>query len=186
MDTIYIFKRQVIKRSNDHKAAMHALLIANVPSQMASVLRQELDSMVRVIFLLSQPLPRRMSLIMASVNGEKWRNEGKKGWVTDRQMVDSADGFEGWIRLVYDFCCKFVHLSSFHDYNSRDPMQMIDEMSRKSILDYCRRYHGGPNGDRFYDLVPNLSGVLEKISENIQFYIEALPNDATFPSDDLW
>ena len=55
MDTIYIFKRQVIKRSNDHKAAMHALLIANVPSQMASVLRQELDSMVRVIFLLGNP-----------------------------------------------------------------------------------------------------------------------------------
>ncbi|HBP6163728.1 TPA: hypothetical protein L6A15_28335 [Pseudomonas aeruginosa] len=186
MDTIYIFKRQVIKRSNDHKAAMHALLIANVPSQMASVLRQELDSMVRVIFLLSQPLPRRMSLIMASVNGEKWRNEGKKGWVTDRQMVDFADGFEGWIRLVYDFCCRFVHLSSFHDYNSRDPMQMIDEVSRKSILDYCRRYHGGPNGDGFHDLVPYLPDVLEKISENIEFYIEALPNDATFPSDDLW
>jgi hypothetical protein len=46
---------------------MELLYGANLVGQMIAVLRQELDSMVRVIYLLTQSLERREILIDASV-----------------------------------------------------------------------------------------------------------------------
>ena len=47
------FCRTIRRRSEDHAAA--AELVANIPSQMISILRQELDSLIRVVYLLSIP-----------------------------------------------------------------------------------------------------------------------------------
>ncbi|MFM5364002.1 hypothetical protein ACET98_23350, partial [Aeromonas veronii] len=66
-----IFIRQIRHRSNEHIRAMEVLSAANIPSQMIAVLRQELDSMVRVIYLLSQEPSRQTQLGNAS-NQLKW------------------------------------------------------------------------------------------------------------------
>ena len=76
MEVIAVFARQIICRSNDHKRAMQLVASANIPSQMVSILRQELDSMVRVIYLLAQEPARREVLITASVNGQQWKQPG--------------------------------------------------------------------------------------------------------------
>jgi hypothetical protein len=52
MDEVQAFCRQVRARSVDNQRAMGAMRA--LPGQMISVLRQELDSLVRVVFLLSQ------------------------------------------------------------------------------------------------------------------------------------
>ena len=52
MDAIEVFCRQIRSRTAEHRSAMLAL--SALPGQMVSVLRQELDSLVRVIFVLSQ------------------------------------------------------------------------------------------------------------------------------------
>jgi len=50
------------KRSNDHRNAMNQMMF--IPSIAASILRMELDSMVRVIYLLSIPeIDSRIRLI---------------------------------------------------------------------------------------------------------------------------
>lgn len=67
---------------------MHLLSGAGLAGQMVAILRQELDSMVRVIYLLAQPIGRRYSLIESSVNGERWSQPKSKGPVTDREMID--------------------------------------------------------------------------------------------------
>ncbi len=70
MTELSTFCRQVRSRSAEHRAAMHALRA--LPGQMVSVLRQELDSLVRVVFLLAQGNRRyRLQLIKASVEGKK-------------------------------------------------------------------------------------------------------------------
>lgn len=51
---------------------MQLLSRAGLAGQMVAILRQELDSMVRVIYLLTQPPDRRYLLIDSSVNGKKW------------------------------------------------------------------------------------------------------------------
>jgi hypothetical protein len=175
-DSVAVFTRQILSRSNDHKRAMQLLATANIPSQMMAILRQELDSMVRVIYLLSQDISRRTVLIEASVNGQQWMQSAGRGRVTDREMVNLAQQLQGWTRSVYTFGCAFIHLSNLHDYNDRDPMQQLPSEEREAILDHCRHYHGGPVGSAFIDLLPYLPKVLEKVSVNLRCYLEQLRN----------
>ena len=68
MDFLEAFCRQIRLRSSDNKRAFQLLESGDIPSQMVAVLRQELDSMIRVIYLLSQSdMTYRDELIQASV-----------------------------------------------------------------------------------------------------------------------
>lgn len=155
---------------------MRLLAQAGLAGQMVSILRQELDSMVRVIYLLTQRPERRELLIEASVKGEKWSQESSRVTVTDREMVDLAQGLQGWTQSVYKFGCAFIHLSGLHDYNDRDPLAQLPGEERSDILEHCRHYHGGPSIDKtgFEALVPFLPRVLDKIASNLESYLIAL------------
>jgi hypothetical protein len=154
---------------------------AGLAGQMVAILRQELDSMVRVIYLLAQSPDRRDSLIDSSVNGEKWSQHNSKGAVTDKEMVDLAQRLQGWTRSVYKFGCAFIHLSSLHDYNDRDPLKQLPLEERDNILNHCRHYHGGPtsNEPTFLDLVPYFPRVLKKIADNLECYLKDLESGAS-------
>jgi hypothetical protein len=176
MSPLPIFLRQVRSRSLEHQRAMQLLSAAGLAGQMVSVLRQELDSMIRVIYLLAQGTERRELLIDASVRGEKWAQEGSRAKVTDREMVELSQTLQGWTQSVYKFGCAFVHLSGLHDYNDRDPLEQLSTAEREDILEHCRYYHGGPDlgAEYFRDLVPYLPRILRKISENLEWYLAAL------------
>lgn len=130
--------------------------------------------MVRVIYLLDKDIARRTQLIDESVSGKKWSR------VTDKEMVDLSQNLQGWTRSVYKFGCSFIHLSALHDYNDRDPLELLAVQERSDILDHCRQYHGGPMQDaRFGDLLPFLPRVLEKIAGNLDEYLGALERGET-------
>ncbi|BAP88358.1 uncharacterized protein E1O_12270 [Burkholderiales bacterium GJ-E10] len=132
--------------------------------------------MVRIIYLLSQGQERRELLIELSVSGERWSQDSSRAKVTDLEMVELAQSLQGWTRSVYKFGCAFIHLSSLHDYNDRDPLAQLPTQERSDILEHCRHYHGGPSADnsRFADLIPFLPSVFEKIASNLECYLEAL------------
>lgn len=177
MSELVIFVRQVRSRSIENRKAIKLLATAGLTGQVVAVLRQELDSMVRVMYLILQPPSRRMELICASIQGERWSQSGTRAAVTDKEMVDLAAGFQGWTSAVYKMACAFIHLSNFHDYRDRDPLAQISASERRDILDYCRYYHGGPAEDAtFVDLIPYLPEVFIKISDNLDCYIEGLEN----------
>jgi len=134
--------------------------------------------MVRVIYLLPQSSERRLVLIDASVRGEKWTREASRAKITDREMVDLAQTLHGWTQPVYKFGCAFIHLSSLHDYNDRDPLSQLPEDERRDIIQHCRHYHGGPTADTaaFEGLVPYLPRILDKVSGNLECYLVALEN----------
>ena len=181
MSAIEAFCRQVRSRSNEHQQAMSLLSKADLAGQMVAILRQELDSMVRVIYLLAQPSDRRSLLIEASVRGEKWTQQNSKKTVTDKEMVDLSQSLQGWTGSVYKFGCAFIHLSHLHDYNTNDPLSQLPVGERMDILEHCRNYHGGPTSSEptFFDLVPYFPRVLKKIAENLEYYLERLENGAS-------
>lgn len=186
MSNLSIFLRQVRSRSREHQQAMQLLANAGLAGQMVSILRQEVDSMVRVIYLLAQGFERRELLIDASIKGERWSQDGSKAKVTDKEMVDLAQKLQGWTQSVYKFGCAFIHLSGLHDYSDRDPLAQLPVQERNDILEHCREYHGGPSKDNveFGDLVPFLPRVLEKISGNLECYLENLEGgEIRSPSD---
>ncbi len=175
MSETQIFCRQIRARSVENRKAMGA--VQNLPGQMISVLRQELDSLVRAVFLLAQEdRTYRNRLIEDSVAGKRWRRENSLQLVTDREMVELADSLHGWTKSVYDFGCAFIHLSSFHDHQVRDPLNQISEAEQNAILSHLRYYHGGPNGasPQFSDIVPLLPSVFTKIADNLECYIKSI------------
>jgi hypothetical protein len=176
MEPLATFLRQVRSRSREHRAAMDLLASAGLAGQMVAVLRQELDSMIRVIYLLTQSQARRALLLQDSIEGRKWSQEGSRASVTDREMVELAQHLQGWTRSVYKFGCAFIHLSGLHDYNDRDPLQQLPEEERQDILEHCRSYHGGPRSlnPTFTDLAPYMPRILEKIAGNLECYLEKL------------
>lgn len=154
---------------------------AGLAGQMGAILRQELDSMVRVIYLLAQTPDHRASLIDSAVSGKKWFQKKSKGAVTDKEMVELAQRLQGWTLSVYKFGCAFINLSAIHDYNDRDPLRQLPVHERNDIIQHCRHYHGGPSSSdpKFIDLVPYFPRVLEKISQNLECYINSLGSGAS-------
>ena len=177
-ESLAIFLRQVRSRSQEHQKAMELLSTNRLAGQMVSVLRQELDSMVRVIYLLAQNPSRRQSLIDMSIRGERWTRETSRDHVTDREMVELSQSLHGWTRSVYKFGCAFIHLSSLHDYSDRDPLLSLPAKEREDILAHCRHYHGGPavGTEHFANLIPYLPLVLQKVADNLEHYLIKLEN----------
>ena len=148
-----------------------------LPGHVIGVLRQELDSLVRVIYLLRlDDASERARLVRAAVDGKRWTKRNGRGLVTDRSMVEVAQQLNGWTRSVYEFGCAFIHLSSYHDYMSRDPLDGLDDTERQQILRHMRYYHGGPVSDSpsFQELACYLPDVFRKIQDNLEGYLESL------------
>ncbi len=98
MSPLWVFCRTIRTRSKDNQKAVQALYT---------------------------DITYRDELIAASVEGRTWTRKGGKGRVTDREMVEISDKLHGWDKSVYNFGCAFIHLSNFHDYQERDPLEMI-------------------------------------------------------------
>jgi hypothetical protein len=179
-DTLAIFVRQVRDRSRENAESLGLLHRQGLHANAVSILRQELDSLVRVIFLLSQTdRSYRSALIGASVAGKPWTKKSGKGRITDREMVDLSKDLFNWAKNVYEFGCAFIHLSSFHDYATRDPMESILASERSTIASYLNYYHCvhlGPDV-RFAEILPLLPAVFDKIKGNLECYLADLEKD---------
>lgn len=182
-DTTQVFCTMIENRSNENRQAMNCFGDPlSVLSPAFSVLRQELDSMVRVLYLLQMTdFDERTRLIESTLNGEKWQvptQNGKLRYVTDKDMVDIAQRLHGWAKSVYKFGCAFVHLSDFHNHFAEDPFQKLSIIEKQEILAHMRQYHGGPLHDdpNVGEISVYLPRVFEKVSGNLEYYIRALRN----------
>lgn len=173
------FCRTVRERSREHRASIEVLYGADLLGTAVGILRQELDSLVRVIYLLSiSDREKRRSIISASVAGGRWGLPGSAR-ITDRQMVELASALHGWTGSVYRFSCAFIHLSSHHDYRTRDPVETLSEPERADLLHHLRYYHGGPESDdfTFAEIARYIPRVFTKISSNLDSYLRQLEQD---------
>ena len=179
---LVIFCRQIRSRSEENRRAIENLFDNSLYANIVSILRQELDSMIRVIYLLSiDDIDYRNDLIKKSVNGQMWCSKtGQR--ITDREMVELSSKLHGWERNVYKFGCAFIHLSSYHDYLARDPMKAISSKERKEIVLYLRSYHNGPSNDdpNFDETAEFFPKVFKKIRDNLEFYTCKLENNEKY------
>jgi len=180
MDNTKQFCKIVRQRSKDNKQAIGLLSRTGLTGQVMSILRQELDSMVRVIFLLSQSIDERNHLINLTLTGKKWKLRSNAN-VTDKQMVELADTLNGWTESVYKFGCAFIHLSSFHDYAFNDPFENLGEDEIYSVKTHLNRYHGFPLTTELtmHSISFYLPMVFDKIESNLECYIKNLEERET-------
>lgn len=177
-EPVDVFCRQARQRSDEHQQAMAVAVEHNWRSIAIGILRQELDSLIRVHYLLDQPHIDRVRIIAESVSGMKW-----PAW--DRQMIRAVKSKYDWASIVYDFGCSFIHLSRAHDYLVSDPFQALPLDERKTIADFLNQYHGNDTrmqvstSSTFDDIYPYTSEVLEKISTNLELALQRLRQATT-------
>lgn len=181
----------VRQRSKENRNAMNRIGPGRATlSPAMSILRQELDSMVRVIWLLSvEDKAQRECLIHATLAGQKWKvtsSNGKVRTITEREMVELAQRLQGWTLSVYKFGCAFIHLSDFHNHTVQDPFKRLPAPERRDILHHMRNYHGGP-----LDVDPDIEAlarflpqVFEKIAGNLACYLKSLEEGTTTKQDE--
>lgn len=160
------FNRLVRARSQENKSSFEVLMNSGNYSVAIGLLRQEIDTFVRVVYLNEVSEEEAMRLISDLINGRQWRPKGKKrGRITDREMVNIAKEYYFWVEIAYNFGCKLIHLSNFHDYENIDPFFKIGRDDKNEIKSYLKSYHGY----NYEDL--DLNGFLEylpKVMEKIQ------------------
>jgi len=172
---IAAFARLVRARSRENREAVALLRPTGHAGISVAILRLELDSLIRVLYLLSQGARQRDRLIEASLHGQRWRHPDGKT-ITDAQMVRHSATLHGWAGSVYSFGCAFIHLSRNHDYLTLDPFAALPLAERETISSYVRFYHGGaihPNSE-FAELVAYIPAVFEKISSNLEAHLRDL------------
>jgi len=176
--------KMIRNRSDENRQAIQSFpKISGVLSPAFSILRQELDSLIRVIYLLSlKNLTERRRLINSTLSGKKWKistTKGKLKEVTDRDMIDQAQNLQGWTQSVYKFGCSFIHLSDFHNHLEKNPLSMLPELEKQNILKHMRNYHDGPLNDNpdIEELSRYLPQIFDKIASNLRCYLEQLERE---------
>lgn len=132
------------QRSSEHVSAGQLLFANQLYGQVVAILRQELDSLVRTVFLLSKDLAIRQHFINQTINNIKWTQPNSRTQVTDRQMVDLSDTLHGWINSVYKLGCAFIHLSPMADYRNANPFQQLTQGELNDIKQHLHDYHSFP------------------------------------------
>ncbi|TBO44468.1 hypothetical protein [Pedobacter kyonggii] len=173
------FCRILRERSTDHLSAGRLLFTNQLYGQVISTLRQELDSMVRAIFLLNQDLAPRQHFIGQTLQNEKWTWPNTRSQITDRNMVDLANSMYGWTNSVYKLGCAFIHLSPMADYRNENPFRQLSPDEINSIKQHLHDYHSFPlaNDLNMEAVSPYLLKVLDKVSSNLECYIGYLEAD---------
>jgi hypothetical protein len=171
-----VFCRAVEARSEEHRKAMDVAISQGWLAIAGSVLRMELDSMIRVIYLLRRPEVRQR-ILASCVAGEGFRDGRNR--ISDRQMVDVAVTVNGWVPAVYGFGNKFVHLTDAHDYAEADAFQAFEH--KDEVIRYLNHYHRGAVPSRPLEHSPTLQDiagyaphVLRKIASNLRIYVNDL------------
>ncbi|ASG05408.1 hypothetical protein [Vibrio anguillarum] len=185
MNSVDKFCSIVRKRTVEHRQAIERL--SDLPGMIVSILRQELDSMVRVIYLLEIPdIDERNRLIEQTLQNEVWTvvtHNGRNRKVTDREMVEVSDSLQGWTRSVYKFGCAFIHFSAFHNYNEENPFELLSSEEQHDVLSHMRHYHGGPSSDTpsFAEFSSYFPRVFQKIADNLEHYVRDLESSTVQP-----
>lgn len=148
-----------------------------------STLREELDSFIRVMYLgRIADFTERERLMTQTLSGDKWTiitHNGKWKQVTDKDMVNKTNELKGYISYVYKLECGFIHLSDFHNYETKNPFIKLDFSEQFDIILYLHQYHNYPR-DRLLtveSIAPFIPNVFEKISTNLDCYFDAILND---------
>lgn len=169
------FIRAAEARSNENAESLILLLDAGRLGNAVGLLRQEIDTFIRLVYLSRIEETEVERLITAFVNGEQWRHCNGNRRITDREMVDIAKEQYSWVEVAYRFGCGLVHLSNLHDYENVDPFTQIPVEDKSEIVSYLGDYHGYRGLDidmpRFIEMLP---AVMQKICGKVASYSKAL------------
>jgi hypothetical protein len=166
------FHRLVQNRTKENMKSVAILINSGNYSVAIGLLRQEIDTFVRLVYLGKVSDDEAKRLVNDLVDGKQWQHKfGKSGRITDREMVNEAKQKYFWVEIAYEFGCKLIHLSEIHDYENIDPFTRISFKDKNEIISYLKSYHGYSETnidiERFITFLPS---VMKKIQDKVIDY----------------
>jgi len=151
----------ILKRSLDTMGAIELLIKRRNITASVALLRLQLDSLLRIIYLAKNENPDIVCYNLLS--GKSFRDmkdkNGKK--LTDAKLRDYARDLFPWIDEVYENASKLIHLSEKHFFLT------IEKMSKNErAMTLCIR-EGNPNlaESEYLNLIHSLIVITEYILE---------------------
>ncbi len=146
-----------------------------------SIMLQELEQVIRILYLLNQPDYIRDQLINNSINNQKWfiiDVNNKRRYIKEAEIFHFSDNLTGWEAGIIEFGSCFRNISNNYNYMSKDPIKSLNDSERNSIYKYIIEYHNKEfsNDYSITDLIPVLPMIFSKISDKIKEYIRILNN----------
>lgn len=173
------YNNLITHRLDENWKSFNILLEMKHYGNCISIMCQELDQVIRVLFLLKSKRHERDQFINLSINSQKWfllGKDNKKEYITDDIFLKFAETLGGWERSIYEFGTSFKSLSNNYNYLLKDPIISLNETERKRLYDYIKEYHVSdfPSDFSLKDIIPVLPLIFEKLSLSLRSYITQL------------
>ena len=173
------YKRLLTNRLEENWKSFKILFDLKHYGNCISIMCQELDQVIVLLFLLKKKEYERNKLIGLSINSQKLylaMPDNKKEYITEKYLKDFAGTLDGWEKSIYDFGTSFHSLSKNYNYLLKNPIQGMNEIEKKQIYKYITEYHnkGFPEEFSIEDLVPVLVAVFDKLSKSLVSYMDRL------------
>jgi hypothetical protein len=173
------YKKMISHRLQENLKSFKLLYGIQHYGNCISIMCQELDQIIRLLFLLNSSPTNRKQFMESSINSHKWyivNNDFKKEFITDEMLSNFSDTLTGWDKGIYEFGFAFGNLSNNFNYGSKDPIKSMNEIDRKNLSSYISEYHKKdfPSDFTLTDLIPILPGIIDMISTNLQSYLARL------------
>lgn len=146
----------------------------NLLSTQMSIIREEVDSLLRVIYLLGvNDYEELADIIGNSFDQRKFgptKADGEARRLSDKSMVQAAAVQFDWLETLYDFGCSFIHLTGLHSYQERDPFRMLSPSEREVIAGFVNRYYRATisANSQFTEVAHYLPQIFRKVAENLE------------------
>ncbi|WP_010116128.1 hypothetical protein [Acinetobacter sp. P8-3-8] len=166
MNYLEKFSAQINARTLENTEAFEVLFDKQLYGVCIGLLRQELDTLMRLTYLNTlEDNNEKIIIITKSVDLGVW---GLNKRISDADMKKIIPNNIGWANNVYEFGNRFIHLSGFHLYKLEDPITKIDTDELNKIIGYLEDKHGFKKVENltFQHLLNYLPDVMKKITEN--------------------
>ena len=169
------YQKMIKQRLDENTKSFNILFELKNYCNCISIMCQELDQYIRLLYLVKQPAAIRDVFINNSINDKKWYSIGddnKKAYITDKDINEFAKILTGWEAEVFEFRKVFKNLSLNINYMLRDPIKGLDDFERSVIYEYVKKYHDPEFSYKYTikELIPELPLIFGKISDSIHEY----------------
>ena len=169
------YRKLVIRRLEENHKSFDILFELKNYGNCISILCQELDQYIHMLYLLKQPQDIRDRYIANSINDQKWYSlsaDNKKKYVTDEDIDNFAMTLNGWELGIFHFKKAFNDISKNFNYMLKDPIKGLDRCEKNVIFRYIKEYHD-PSFSTEYtisEFIPKLPMVFKKVADSIHRY----------------
>jgi hypothetical protein len=173
------YKKLISHRLDENMKSFKLLFDMKHYGNCISIMCQELDQIMKLLFLLNRNKTERKQFMESSIESHKWfilNKENKKEYITDDDIAKYSESLSGWDKSIYEFGLAFGHLTNSFNYGSKDPIKSMNEIYRNMLYDYIREYHNAnyPKDFTLDDLIPVLPNIFDSISLHLQSYMNEL------------